>query len=81
MIQSELAVIVLRFIVRIVLTLVTYNPIVLVPPPFVVIVLTLVTDCPIVLHSYYCIVTLLSLLHTALNWTSTYCSIHFSCIP
>jgi hypothetical protein len=54
---SELTAIVSRFIVLIVLTPPSYDPIVLVLLPFVVIALTPVTDCPIVSCSYYCIVT------------------------
>jgi hypothetical protein len=55
--QLELAVIVSKSIVHIVLTPIICDPIVPVPPPFVVTALTLVTNCSIVLLSYYCIVT------------------------
>ena len=52
--RSELAVIVLTSIAPIVLTLVTYDPIVLVPLPFAAIVTTLVIDCSLL----SCIVTI-----------------------
>jgi hypothetical protein len=75
MTQSVQAVIVLMSIVPIVLTLATYDLIVPVLPPFVATVLTLATDC------LYCLTRLLLyntsyclLLHTALDWTSTYYS-------
>jgi hypothetical protein len=67
-------VIVTYLIVPIVLTQLLSCPLVIVLMHHVAIVLTLIVEtyhCTYCLTSHYCIVALLSLLYTALNWTST----------